>query len=101
MHLHRVDISRYNAVTFCNAKVRPFISSSVYVSADPYCVRRNANAMRTLLNRLDHRIHADDTIQHIAMLCLNDDIVFRPEIADGILREWLGKKWPQKASWEL
>lgn len=78
-----------------------FTSSIVDVSADLDCVRRNPGAMKALFNRLEHKIHADDTIQHIAMLCLNDDIVFQSQIADRLLREWLGKKWPSKAEWEL
>lgn len=72
------------------------------MSALTYCwVRRNAGSMKALFNRLEHKIHADDTIQNIAMLCLNDDIVFQSELADKLLREWMGKKWPHKADWEI
>ncbi|QRV88871.1 exopolysaccharide phosphotransferase [Ceratobasidium sp. AG-Ba] len=61
----------------------------------------NANAMKALFNRLEEKTHADDTVQSIAMLCLNDDIVFQPAVADRTMREWEARKFPRKASWEL
>lgn len=57
--------------------------------------------MKALFARLENKIHADDTIQDIAMLCVNDDITIQPERADRVLREWEGRKWPRKAEWEL
>ena len=57
--------------------------------------------MKALFSRLEKKVHADDTIQDIMMLCLNDDISIQPERADMILRQWEGQKWPRKAAWEL
>ncbi|CAE6481932.1 unnamed protein product [Rhizoctonia solani] len=66
-----------------------------------FAMLRNPNSMKALFNRLEKKIHADDTIQDIMMLCLNDDISIQPERADAVLREWEAQRWPRKAAWEL
>ncbi|KAG8709620.1 Xanthine phosphoribosyltransferase 1 [Ceratobasidium sp. 423] len=66
-----------------------------------FAMLRNPNSMKALFNRLEKKVHADDAIQDILMLCLNDDISVQPERADALLREWEAQRWPRKAAWEL
>jgi len=38
--------------------------------------------------------------QDIALLCINDDIVMRPEEVDRIFRNWQDGMWSRRATWE-
>ncbi|KAF8705155.1 N-acetylglucosamine-1-phosphate transferase alpha and beta subunits, partial [Rhizoctonia solani] len=66
-----------------------------------FAMLKNPNSIKALFERLENKIHAEDTIQDALMLCLNDDITLQPERADKLLRDWQGQRWPQKAGWEL
>lgn len=74
---------------------------TVGITPTHFAMLRNPNSMKALFKRLENRLHADDTIQDITMLCLNDDITIQPERADRLLREWEGRRWPRKAEWEI
>ncbi|KAG8684935.1 hypothetical protein FRC08_013399 [Ceratobasidium sp. 394] len=74
---------------------------TIAITPSHFAMLRNANTMKALFSRLENRKHSDDTIQDIAMLCLNDDITFQPQVADRAMREWEGRKFPNKAAWEL
>ncbi|KAG8762392.1 hypothetical protein FRC12_009061 [Ceratobasidium sp. 428] len=73
---------------------------TIAITPSHFAMPRNANAMKALFRRLEHKTRPDDTIQDIAMLCLNDDITFHPEAADRALREWEARRFPNKATWE-
>ncbi|KEP55225.1 putative exopolysaccharide phosphotransferase [Rhizoctonia solani 123E] len=66
-----------------------------------FAMLRNPNSIKALFGRFEKKIHPDDTIQDIMMLCLNDDISLQPERADTLLRKWQAQRWPRKADWEL
>ncbi|KAG9126997.1 hypothetical protein FRC07_001077 [Ceratobasidium sp. 392] len=74
---------------------------TIAITPSHFAMLRNPNAMKSLFNRLEHKSRPDDTVQDIAMLCINDDIAFQPEAADRVLREWEARKFPKKAAWEI
>ena len=52
------------------------------------------------LSRLDSFLSREEPTLP-ALICLNDDIQWQPEIMRSTLGSWMQGRWPTKATWEV
>jgi hypothetical protein len=55
-----------------------------------------AIASRTKLSRLSRSI----AMHQLAMICINDDLLYGVEEVDSTFRGWMENMWPTKLTWE-